>query len=69
MVIDLNSLGSKGNIKMYVVSVLNPRTEEKKYYEFSLKEKAVLFSSIKAEEGCICSHFMNMDTISDVVHD
>lgn len=66
MVIDLNTLDMKMSIKMYLVSVLNPQTEEKKYYEFSLKEKALLFANIKAGEGCICSYFMNLDTTSSL---
>lgn len=66
MVIDLNTLGMKTSIKMYLVSVLNPQTEEKKYYEFSLKEKAILFSNIKTGEGCICSYFMNFDEVSSM---
>lgn len=47
----------EGN-NMYLISVIDPHSEVKRYYEFSSKEKAVLFSNAKTAEGCICTYFM-----------
>lgn len=49
------------SIEMYLISVLYPHNEVKRYYEFSSKENAIAFSNVKTGEGCICTYFIAFD--------
>lgn len=61
MVIDINSLGTKASIKMYLISTLNTNTGDKKYYEFTDFVDSIWFMTQKTREGLTCTRYQERD--------